>query len=530
MKKLFLSLYLLLAISSKGQNLDSLFNEFLRYKGKNVVASQITSSANQSKCGFGLAASIMMNYEKFTAKQKLVLSTLLKRPECDTSIISPQKRFKIYFFKNGNNSPTFDVNEFSKAADSSYNYEVKGLGFPAPSNDIDGYYPVYLDYLGSGYGNTWPEKNLTPNTWSTYIVINSNFDGVYTHGIDAARVTIAHELHHAIQMGNYIFREDDRFYHELTSTSMEGYVFNSIKDYYQYLNSYFQNPGNSINAYGGNTGYNLAIWHFYLTSKFGMNIIKEIWEKMPSKRAVECFDDALKNHGSSLLKEFNQFGIWTYYTNIRTIPGQFFKDADKYPLIRVGMQTQFTYPSTTITVTSKPISNNFVEVDDGANKIILLVTNADIQSILTNQSTIPFDVSLSKTQSPGFGAIDNGYYSKLSSTNPSVLADSYMFNGKVVSKIESMEYSYPQPFYYSKHSVLFFPAELTADGTVDLNIYSVEMNLVYSAQSAIMSGDKVVIAWNVLDSNGRKLSTGVYIYVVKCGDKILKGKFVVFND
>jgi hypothetical protein len=31
------------------------------------------------------------------------------------------------------------------------------------------------------------------------------------------------------------------------------------------------------------------------------------------------------------------------------------------------------------------------------------------------------------------------------------------------------------------------------------------------------------------DQNGKRLSSGVYIVVVKKGDDIIKGKFVVFN-
>ena len=63
-----------------------------------------------------------------------------------------------------------------------------------------------------------------------------------TKGINAARVTVAHEFHHAIQLGNYSYRDSDLFFYELTSTSMEEFVFNSVNDYYNYLTDYFYFP------------------------------------------------------------------------------------------------------------------------------------------------------------------------------------------------------------------------------------------------------------------------------------------------
>ena len=38
------------------------------------------------------------------------------------------------------------------------------------------------------------------------------------------------------------------------------------------------------------------------------------------------------------------------------------------------------------------------------------------------------------------------------------------------------------------------------------------------------------IVWNVLDNNGKRLASGVYIYAVKSGDTTTLGKLVIFNE
>jgi hypothetical protein len=532
MRKKISFLFLLLISTLNAQNLDSLYTKFLRMKGLDNGAHRLTSSNEErEKCGFGLVNSIKQNYDKFSLKQKQVLSTLFYRPATDTSIISPRKWFRINFYKSGIYTPKYDINEFAKAADSSYNYEVNILGFlPPPKNANSTYYDIYLDYQYSGfYGVTNPDQQLTENTWTSYIEISNDFSGSSypTHGIDAARVTIAHELHHAIQEGCYVYRNEDSFYHELTSTSMEEYVFSSVNDYYQYLPSLFDNPAQN---FASSLGYNRAIWHLFLTKKFGMEMIKEIWEMMPSKRAVECFAAVIEKHNSTLLAEFNDFGVWMYYTNSRSVDNKYFTEAANYPLLKSSMSTPYTSPNTTFIISSDPISNNILEVTDGVNTIYSIVTNADVKSSISSSSKTSFNLTVSKSQGTDFTQIYSGYYTKLVSSNKSVLKDSYLFNGQEVKLIVNSDFAYPQPFRYSQNSLLFLPAEITPDGFATLSIFSIDMNLVYSSRKTIIVDNKVVVSWTGLDDNGNKLATGVYLFAVQCGDNLRKGKIVIYNN
>ena len=58
------------------------------------------------------------------------------------------------------------------------------------------------------------------------------------------------------------------------------------------------------------------------------------------------------------------------------------------------------------------------------------------------------------------------------------------------------------------------------------------MSLVYSAQepATILLNNTVGVSWNGYDNSGGRLSSGVYIYVIKQGDEVVKGKVVIFNE
>jgi hypothetical protein len=96
--------------------------------------------------------------------------------------------------------------------------------------------------------------------------------------------------------------------------------------------------------------------------------------------------------------------------------------------------------------------------------------------------------------------------------------------------VSDEEYAFPQPFRYSQHSSLYLPAEKGTDGMADLYVYTVSMDLVYSATTSVSVINKTYVIWDVLDNAGKKLPSGVYIYVCKTGDSIKKGKIVVYND
>lgn len=540
MKKLF-ALLIMLCGTLTAQNLDSLYSEFLRVKGiydptRTAVQSDDTEPI---KCRTSLVNNIKLNFNSFTAKQKSVLTPLLQRPATDTSFVTPSGKFRIHFNKSGSNAPGYDLKEFAKAADSSYNYEVKILKYPAPPADFgeggDDLYDIYLQNLASGdYGATYAEQGLGKEKYATYVIMDNDFSGsgYSTNGIAAARVTIAHELHHSIQMGNYIYRPADSFYHEATSTAMEELVYDEVNDYYSYISSYFNNLGKTISSF---SGYGLAIWNIYLKDRLGVEVIKEVWEEMQNMRAVEAFSTVLARHNTSLKVEFNLFGLWCYFTGSRYVPGSYFEEAANYPLVKTAMVTEFVKPTTTLKITTSPVTNNFYEFIDSNNKLFSIITNVDVQSSVNSPSTsILLDYSISSSASSGFRKLTNSFYSKITASDLTLLAETNILNDIPLNpnqvSVETSSYPYPQPFKYSEHQYLYLPATLNGGGTADLYVYTPDMSLVYSGQKRIVATEKIVLLWDAKDSNQNKLATGVYFYVIKCGDDSVKGKFVIYND
>src|ERR1035437_2006399 len=232
MKKYVLIVYLFAgSISLFSQNipkeqLDSLFNDFIKYKKAGIT--DISVNKNEPvKCGFVLVHSIKTQFNSFSYEQQQILKPLIIQPVMQTSEVSPSGFFRIHYDTTGINKPNYEKNSDTSlhlsdhvlftmyldsvaiAADSAYNFEVNYLGYPAPPPDDtaggDNKYGIYLLYLGgSYYGWTQFDGNLS------YMVVNNNFTPIFpTRGINAVRVTIAHEFHHGIQIGNYILRLAD---------------------------------------------------------------------------------------------------------------------------------------------------------------------------------------------------------------------------------------------------------------------------------------------------------------------------------
>lgn len=543
MKKFFIAVNLILINISLAQNLDSLYSEFLYIKGiqNNEKIAVALSDSQHSKCGFGIVNSVKLNINRFKSKEKAKIAQLATRPVTDTSIVTPSGKFRIHFNKTGIHSPKYDLKELALAADSAYDFEVNILKYPPPPADFgkggDDKYDIYIQNLSGGlYGYTEIETSIGNDKYTSYTVIDNDYSDTYTKGINGAKVSVAHELHHAIQVGNYVYRNADQFYHEITSTAMEEFVFDSINDYYAYMPSFFRNPQR---AFPYNDGYNLAIWNIFLKERFGFDILKRIWELMPNERALNAIADAIAEHGSTFKNEFALFGQWIFFTNYRAIPNKYFKEAENYPLVETSMTVNFTPPSSSIDISSEPVSTNYFAFVNNAKSVpdtfVSIISNSDINQAISNpSSTLLLKYILANQGGTGYKHIVDNYFSKIECDNSFLLTESNILNNKLINDgqiiTEEVDYAFPQPFRYSTDEYIYFPAERTRSGYANLYVYSIDMNLVYSGEHKIYSSDKTVIKWDVRNNEMKKLSTGIYIYVVSSGENIKKGKFVIYND
>lgn len=566
MRKYFIAVFILcISITILPQELsrnelDSLYNIFTFARGVNTsdkMQKQFEEYPEITKCGLGLVTSIKQNLNNFSIEQQNVLFKILDRPiDLPNTAVSSNGFFRVHYTSTGNNAIGYDINLLLSALDSAFNFEINYLGYPAPPSDGseggDAKYDIYIQNIPGFYGYTQPENKIGTSSWSSFMVIDNDFGtGYYTHGIDAARVTIAHEFHHAIQIGNYApinsnepFRGSDTFFYELTSTAFEEFVFDYVNDYYAYMPSYFQNPERSMPL---NDGYNLAIWNIYLQNNFGFDILRRQWDLIPGNDALKAIAISIDENGSTFGNELNKFGIWTYFTNSRNIyPGEYFEEASSYPLINPTVTSTLVNSSQTYAMSVNPAANYFLRINlpspDGVFNTI--ITNSDYQKAIDNSTQyLDFAFSIYRDTVSGTRVINEHYSVRFSKDNQTFWNNAGILNNVVVygdssysiPNLEGETFAYPMPIKRSSANTLniTFQSNGNVGEEVDINIYSAGAELYYSGtkiiQSAYLknSNKYCEVSLNKYDFD---FPSGVYIYVVKHGEDIFKGKLVIFND
>lgn len=546
--------------------LDSLYNKFIQLRAPEYLVqtnNPIELSLEDRKCGFEIVTDVKSNLDNFSPEQQDILQKILSRPALQTSIVSTSGIFRIHYDKTGFNSPAYiaglsaDQNamEVAEALDSVYRFEIVYLGYPLPPGDNgaggDDKYDIYIINQSAGlYGYTEPESKVGSVNWTSFVVIDNDYIGYYSSGIDGMLVTVAHEFHHGVQVGSYAipdvnspYRNSDVFFYELTSTSMEEFVYDTVNDYYAYMSSYFQNPDKAM---PNQNGYNLAIWNLFLQERFGFNIIKQQWELIPSINAILTINSSLQNASSSFPAELNKFGIWTYYTNIRAISGEYFEEAANYPLIKPTTNLTFTPPQQTADMTSRPTANNFIKfnISSAGDTLYALVTNADATAAVQNPNqAISFDYTLYSNPSSGNRSLTDDYSSTFGTSNPNYWSVSEILNSLLVRSDSTIipivsvneSFVFPNPFTYEStgmNSIISIALNFQNGAEVDFNVYSAGLQLVYSKSKTVgpLTNNSLGIFWDGFGSNEKKLDSGVYIYVVKQGDEVIKGKIVIFNE
>jgi len=531
------------------EQLDSLYEKFvwLRTDNKDRSDKLVEIDPSDRKCGFGIVSEIKHNFYSFTPEQQSVLAKILQRPTRDTSIVSPSGFFRIHYNSTGFEAPNYNplltvaqnAIQVALAADSSYNFEVNFLEYPPPPSDNgdggDNLYDVYIiEYGGHFYGETVPESSIGEGKYTSYIMIDNDYSGYFTQGLNGAKVTVAHEFHHTIQVGNYTGDKVniDRYFYEITSTSMEEFVYDNVNDYYNYLRTYFNNPGR---AFALNDGYNLAHWNIFLKDKFGYNIIKRQWELLPQMRALNAIVTSLNEAGSTFGSKFNEFGVWTFFTNYRTITGKYFEEAAYYPLIRSINTIDFN--SQPVNGEAKPTSNNFITFINSTDTLVAIISNTDyISGVNDINGNFDYQYILSASSIDGSTKLTDNYFAKLNVDQPGFWAIGEILNNQIVRQdstifpvLQKEElFVYPNPFFYNKsYDWIKILIDSKGESEADLNVYTSAMELVYSSKISF-DPTRRYVEWK--DIHNLELASGVYIFAIKLGDETTKGKLVIFNE
>lgn len=543
MKILLLALLLFSSaiIPQSPPDLDSIFNTYVALWSGNQPDGKPAST--KLKCGLPSLSPLVAHYQNLKPDQQTILKNIMARPDKDTSIVSPKKWFRVHFDRSGFEKPAYPPDSLAAALDSAWEYEVNFLKYPPPPSDGtaggDSLYDVYIVAFQYWYGETVPENSISPfaDIYTSYIRVDNDFAGFYTTGLPAAKVTAAHEFHHAIQMGNYILRYADSFFHELTSTSMEEFVFPEINDYLGYLSEYFDEPWLSLSKY---SGYNLATWNLMLGKRFGKEIIRRQWELMPRQRAMRAISNSISQEGSTAANEFNTFGIWNYFTNYRASAGEYFDDAARFPAIRNTMSSRLMGSSATVAIAAHPASNNQIVISNtqpGSNDtIVAIVTDFSVEEWESSpEKWLNYSYNLFTYNAEGSAPLAGMYHDKFTGNASWHSATSVIINNNVVKRgqetAEKDDFPRPSPFVYGKtaEDVIYFPFKFLKDISAGLYIYNISGNLVYNGTEVPHGILRDRIKWKVRDNSGGRLDSGVYIFHIKSENDQKTGKITVIN-
>ncbi|MCY3665243.1 MAG: hypothetical protein OXH81_06265 [Gemmatimonadetes bacterium] len=276
-----------------------------------------------------------------------------RRPDVQHNILSPSGRFRVHYDTEGRHavSPTDDdangipdyIDLTMAVLDSVWVLEIEQLGYNPPPSDNglgggDEYDAYVIELNGGYYGYAYPASNSVETTHS-YLEIDNNFtDPGYkqTRGLDALRVTIAHEFHHAIQFGYYA-KFDGSWWQESTSTWMEEVAYPHIDDYLQYLTYFLSEPRRALNS--GRPRelhlYGSAIFSFFLDQRYGRELNRLIWEELGQRKSVNLdhFDRVIRQvEPGGLGVVMGEFAVWNYFTGTRH-RNEYYAEADKYPFV-----------------------------------------------------------------------------------------------------------------------------------------------------------------------------------------------------
>ncbi len=471
---------------------------------------------------------------------------LRSEPQRQFQVTSPSGHFVLHYDVDGTHAvPAGDISgngipDYVDSAavylDHSWEVEIDQLGFQPPLDSAGqrrATYPIYFTHFSNsglygltnfGFGDEIP--SLPGENHPSYIELSNDFQGskLYTKGLDAMKVTCAHEFNHALQLG-YRFWESDVYFFEMTSTFLEEYVYPSVNDYFQYLREFM---GHIQKIKFTSASYpDLYANGIYLqvpVKRYGPRILSEIWRQIRKEPAYDALNTVLKKHGSSFAESQNEFGEWLYYTGSRAIPGEFFSDAPQMPQIglksandffvqndlmfdsKVGMQglSYFRLFNVPAYRQAARVSANGALQKPGGRFNHFSQTDYAFES---------FAIGLNDVQQPA--QIDTVI---LLVNNPSDSLQKITY--KLTADTSVISLIGPNPIIVDGNSAQARFFNLPADSKIYI------LDLTGRLLRRLSSGRRNVF-WDVKDSRGKILESGIYFYIIKGPDVLQKGKFAV---
>jgi hypothetical protein len=488
------------------------------------------------------------------------------------------------------------VNFVGGIIDSMWRKEVDTLGYLAPPDD--GWYPlyppypdnggnarydVYLKYLDTLYlGYSQPEYYVPPanKVATSYIVLRNDYSlygGSYNN---YPRVTSAHEFFHAIQFGydpdEYEYVPTDPitpyrpYWMELSATWMEDQIYPSINDYVNYLPYFYKYPWLSLKSFSYDTldvprfyhAYASCVWAFYLSEKYGADVIKSIWTvcgAVQGDNVLPATNATLLSKGSSLNNAFREFSIWNYFTNYRADTSNYYSEGNLYPVIEIDT-SHSSYPVNVSSVPHPPevLGTNYIYflTQMTAGGLSLHFDGSDSAqwkvSVIGYPPTGPKDFAeftLDSLQSGDVKVHNWMYYDNIVMIPAVVTKTSGSFNYRysaiydsTLTRVDEEQILVPNSFALSQNYPNPFNPSTIIPFTVNSSQFMVHSpihttliiyNILGQKVRTLVNEERVPgnyqVVWDGRDDKGEKVSSGIYFYRLQSGGNSERKKMVLIK-
>jgi hypothetical protein len=624
---IFLCVFLLGQIArGEEQKISQAYEDQLLERVRSVFSTEIPQEAVEHPiCATSIFLDAQVVREMLSAKGRAELDTLFARPKYDPyteyTFDSPAGHFKIHYAKSGPNAvyaPNVDknpldgvpdyVNRCAEFFDYAWIYETDTLGYRVPPSDYfypdsnggDGKLDVYLEAIGYlGYTVFERQASSSFPIFTSYIGMLNDFSKyAYLHNdsLDLARVTASHEFFHAIQGGydaaEYEIVESnnkivtEQYWMEMSATWMEDMVYDGVNDYVYYLPSFFKHPEWSLKTFGTSGEeavhpYGACVWPIYLSEKFGVSIIKDIWYQcglVAGPNVISCegnincgdksaTDIALQARGTTFEEAFREFTVWNYFTADRARTQIFYSEGDLFPKVRVdSLHFHTTYP---VNFTSGPenpygLGSNYVifkpeqlqggmtlsflpSLESYAFKISAMGYNENVNEPISHQFQInPLtgeanaaiynwtsynEIIMIPAATSRSGNLYYTYYY-------SVEYDSSYHGEQPFPQKDWIGQNFPNPFVIANDTgSTYFPFILSAVSQVEIDIFAVSGEKVWHYPPPGKEEQEWTIgdytergscpAWNGKNDKGEFVVSGIYLYQVKTKNSSVIKKLAV---
>jgi hypothetical protein len=533
-------------------------------RGIQGLAAQlgVPLSGEPVKCGFPILTQALAQHDHLPPALRATVVGLMTRPLLQTSLL--KGGFRVHFDTTGFNTPALLDASHQRIPGTAYAYAdsvasiaaqvaryTLVLGYAAPPQDgtLGGgpEYDIYIESLIGEYGRTTPDVDIPDGgTCSTYMEVHNDFLFVTpdsNKGLPALRVTLAHEFHHAIQLGSYAYWQNDVYFHEITSVWMEEVLFTQVNDYYQYLRAswgHFRNPDVSY-ATNELIMYSRGIWGLLIERTFDRAAMRKAWEEARTVRPLAAMDRVLRQppYASGFQAAFTEWTLWNYYTGSRGNPAKYYTEGPAYPQI-VLIPSDFVPPSMTIAQTLPPLASRYhqIMVQTGPSTqepLVIAVSNIDLQSAESGLfGPVSYSLRLATSQpDPSYRPAGLGVYVKLDVASPLLWSTWLIGDSTAVLNLGFLALAegvaFPNPFKPDGRALVSIPIDGSTPLSGTLSVYTSNMDLVFSSGQVSSTGSaRQMFSWNGTTSDGKFAPSGIYIYVLHLeNDQMLRGKIAV---